>query len=54
MITNLMESRTIAGPERLRQRMLEVTSTEHMWPSKEFFLAKHAEQKKRHHKYNDT
>ncbi len=45
VITNLMESRTIAGPERLRQRMLEVTSTEHMWPSKEFFLAKHAEQK---------
>ena len=25
VITNLMESRTIAGPERLRQRMLEVT-----------------------------
>ena len=29
VITNLMESRTIAGPERLRQRMLEVTSTAH-------------------------
>ena len=54
VITNLIESRTIAGPERLRQRMLEVTSTEHMWPSKEFFLAKRAEQKARHHKYNDT
>ena len=54
VITNLMESRTIAGPEHLRQRMLEVTSTQHMWPSKDFFLAKRAEQKKRHHKYNDT
>ena len=54
VITNLMESRTIAGPERLRQRMLEVTSPKQMWPSKEFFLAKRAEQKTRHHKYNDT
>jgi len=54
IITNLMESRTVAGPERLRQRMLDVTSTVHMWPSKDFFLAKRAEQKARHHKYNDT
>ena len=54
VITNLMESRTIAGPERLRQRMLEVTSPSQMWPSKDFFLAKRAEQKTRHHKYNDT
>jgi [protein-PII] uridylyltransferase len=54
VITNLMESRTIAGPERLRQRMLAVTSTREMWPSKEFFLAKRAEQNNRHHKYFDT
>jgi [protein-PII] uridylyltransferase len=54
VITNLMESRTIAGPPSLRKRMIEVTSTEHMWPSKEFFLAKRAEQKGRHHKYFDT
>ncbi len=54
VITNLMECRTIAGPERLRRRMLEVTSTANMWPSKEFFLAKRAEQSARHHKYNDT
>lgn len=54
VITNLMESRTVAGPEALRQRMLEVTSTAHMWPSKDFFLAKRAELKARHHKYNDT
>lgn len=54
IITNLMESRTIAGPERLRQRMLAVTGTAHMWPSKEFFLAKRAEQIARHHKYFDT
>ncbi|AIZ33817.1 [protein-PII] uridylyltransferase [Pseudomonas sp. K1(2024)] len=54
VITNLMESRTVAGPESLRQRMLEVTSTAHMWPSKAFFLAKRAELQARHHKYNDT
>ncbi|WP_288755979.1 nucleotidyltransferase domain-containing protein, partial [uncultured Pseudomonas sp.] len=54
IITNMMESRTIAGPEALRQRMLEVTSTAHMWPSREFFLAKRAELQARHHKYNDT
>lgn len=54
VITNLMECRTIAGPDRLRRRMIEATSTEHMWPSREFFLAKHQEQRARHHKYNDT
>ncbi|HZX17489.1 MAG TPA: [protein-PII] uridylyltransferase, partial [Pseudomonas sp.] len=54
VITNLMESSTIAGPERLRQRMQLVTSTEQMWPSKQFFLAKHKEQRARHGKYNDT
>ncbi|MGY4534222.1 [protein-PII] uridylyltransferase [Pseudomonas sp. TE3786] len=54
VVTNLMESRTIAGPERLRQRMIEVTSTSKMWPSKEFFLAKRDEQIARHAKYNDT
>ena len=54
VITNLMECRTIAGPERLRKRMLEVTAPERMWPSKAFFLAKRDEQRARHHKYNDT
>lgn len=54
IITNLMESRTIAGPERLRQQMQEVTAPEHMWPSKAFFLAKRQEVLTRHEKYNDT
>ncbi|WP_443190487.1 [protein-PII] uridylyltransferase [Pseudomonas indica] len=54
VITNLMESRTIAGPERLRQSMLETTNSAHMWPSKHFFLAKREEQRARHAKYNDT
>lgn len=54
VITNLMESRTIAGPEHLRQRMQEVTSPQRMWPSRTFFLAKRDEQKARHARYNDT
>ena len=54
VVTNLMESRTIAGPEHLRQRMQEVTASDRMWPSKEFFLAKRKEAKTRHAKYNDT
>ena len=54
VITNLMESRTIAGPEHLRQSMLKVTSPSEMWSSKEFFLAKRNEQNARHSKYNNT
>jgi [protein-PII] uridylyltransferase len=54
VITNLMESRTLEGPERLRQAMLEVTSPAHMWPSEQFFRAKRTEQRNRHAKYNDT
>ena len=54
VITNLMESRTIAGPEPLRQRMQVVTSPEHMWSSEDFFQAKRQEQRTRHAKYNDT
>ncbi|TBV09222.1 [protein-PII] uridylyltransferase [Stutzerimonas kirkiae] len=54
VITNLMESRTLAGPEHLRQRMIEVTSSARMWSSTEFFLAKREEQRTRHSKYNNT
>ncbi|MHB0852328.1 [protein-PII] uridylyltransferase [Stutzerimonas nitrititolerans] len=54
VVTNLMESRTIAGPEHLRQNMLKVTNPNEMWPSKEFFLAKRNEQRARHSKYNNT
>jgi [protein-PII] uridylyltransferase len=54
VITNLMESRTIAGPEQLRERMQAVTSPQRMWPSEEFFLAKRRELRARHAKYNDT
>jgi [protein-PII] uridylyltransferase len=52
--TNLLESRTIAGAPHLRQRMLNVTGPDQMWPSKHFFIAKREEQRARHAKYNDT
>src|SRR5690606_25983876 len=54
VITNLMESRTIAGPEHLRQQMQTLISPQQMWPSEEFFVAKRHELRKRHAKYNDT
>ncbi|GGJ81946.1 [protein-PII] uridylyltransferase [Pseudomonas matsuisoli] len=52
--TNLMECRTLAGSEHLRQAMLKVTDAAHLWPSRTFYLAKRDEQLKRHAKYNDT
>ncbi|WP_304639359.1 [protein-PII] uridylyltransferase [Pseudomonas sp.] len=54
VITNLMESRTLAGDESLRQAMMESISTAHMWTDAEFFRAKRAEQQARHAKFNDT
>lgn len=54
VVTNLMESRTLLGPERLRQSMLSATGTQAMWPSRSFYLAKREEQKLRHHRFNDT
>lgn len=49
-----MESRTLAGDEGLRIRMLNATSASHLWPSAEFFRAKRDEQISRHAKHNNT
>lgn len=54
IITNLMESRVISGPTFLHERLLDMTGTEHMWPSQQYLQAKFEEQRKRHRKYNDT
>ncbi|KKO09625.1 hypothetical protein LCGC14_0031180 [marine sediment metagenome] len=54
VITNLMESRTLAGDETLRQAMIEALGTQHMWTDAEYFRAKRAEQQARHAKFNDT
>lgn len=52
--TNLMESRTVIGDEKMRMEMLVLTGPEHLWPGKEFFKAKWDEQIGRHGKHNNT
>lgn len=52
--TNLMESRTLAGPDALRADLVERTSPRRMWPPEPFFRAKWEEQLARHRKYHDT
>ncbi len=51
--TSLMESRTIVGPEALRDAMIERTQNADVWPAKSFFEAKRDEQVARHDKYYD-
>ncbi|MCM5704112.1 [protein-PII] uridylyltransferase [Larsenimonas salina] len=54
VITNLLESRTLSGPERLRDAMYARISPERMWQSAAFFEAKWQEQIARHHKFNNS
>ena len=52
--TNLLENRTLVGPDSLRETMIERLGKEHMWSSSEFFEAKWQEQIKRHYKYDNN
>ena len=54
IITNLMESRFLAGNETLFQKMKEATGSDRIWPSDKFFTAKCEEQKARHARFGDT
>lgn len=54
VITNLLETRTLAGPTRLRTAMRERLSTERLWPADRFFEAKWQEQIARHYRYNNS
>jgi len=54
VVTNLMESRLLAGAEGLYLRMRAVTGPDRLWPSREFFEAKWQEQIARHRKFYDT
>jgi [protein-PII] uridylyltransferase len=54
VVTNLMESRWLAGSTSLFDAMREAMSPAHIWPSQRFFQAKLLEQINRHHKYHDT
>ncbi|PAU75941.1 [protein-PII] uridylyltransferase [Halomonas salipaludis] len=54
VITNLLETRTLAGDERLREAMRERLSTARLWPADRFFEAKWQEQITRHYRYNNS
>jgi len=53
-VTTLMESRLLAGSRSLLDQMHTVTSTDKLWPAKEYFEAKFEEQKQRHARYHET
>ncbi len=53
VITNVMESRYLAGNNALFEQMLTVISAKKIWPSKKFFEAKLTEQEQRHNKFSD-
>lgn len=54
IVTNLIESRVLAGPDELHHQLCQATGPDKLWPSNEFFAAKWEEQIERHKKYNDT
>jgi len=54
VITNLLETRTLAGPEGLREAMQARLSTDRLWPADRFFEAKWQEQISRHYRYNNS
>ncbi len=54
VVTNLMESRLLSGAPSLFNDMIEATSPEQIWNSKDFFKAKLDEQTQRHRKFGDT
>ncbi len=54
VVTNLMESRYLAGWESLFKEMKAATGPDRIWPSDQFFAAKFEEQKRRHARYDDS
>jgi len=54
VVTNLMEARLLTGRHDLFEAMRERVSPERVWPSRDFFEAKLAEQDKRYERYDDA
>jgi len=52
--TNLIESRVIVGEQALFQEMRKLTGPDSIWPARDFYEAKIAEQKARYRKYKGT
>lgn len=52
--TTMLEARLLQGPDSLFEAMRRALAPERVWPTKDFFEAKVAEQTARHHRYHDT
>ncbi|MGO1462750.1 MAG: [protein-PII] uridylyltransferase [Marinobacter sp.] len=53
-LTNLLETRTIAGPDELRKELSEQAYSDNLITDRNYFIAKRKEQQRRHKKYSDT
>lgn len=54
ILTNLLETRTIAGPDDLRDELSHKVYSDAISSDRDYFIAKREEQKRRHTKYGDT
>ncbi|MDX1633429.1 MAG: [protein-PII] uridylyltransferase [Marinobacter sp.] len=54
ILTNLLETRTIVGPDDLRATLSEAVYSDDVSSDRDYFIAKRDEQKRRHQKYGDT
>ena len=54
VITNLVESRLLAGDGQLFDRLVDATSPDRLWSTREFFSAKVEEQRRRYEKYDES
>ena len=54
VVTTLIESRLICGPQPLFDALTEAIAADRLWPSAVFFEAKREEQRGRHKRYDDT
>ena len=54
VMTNLLETRTLVGAQRLRLQLGERLSQAKLWPGATFFNAKLEEQNERHRRYDNT
>ncbi|MCB1801628.1 MAG: [protein-PII] uridylyltransferase [Gammaproteobacteria bacterium] len=54
VVTNLVESRLLAGDDELFARLGNATGPKRIWSSRKFFTAKVEEQRRRHAKFDDS
>ncbi|MCL7943972.1 [protein-PII] uridylyltransferase [Marinobacter sp. ATCH36] len=54
ILTNLLETRTIAGPDELRDELSHQVYSDAISSDRDYFIAKREEQIRRHAKYGDT